>query len=223
MTFDTSTIRQAIASAMSLSHREIPHYYVMRTIDLQQATQWLASTNAQRPVQQRLLPAALFIRAVAATLTNVPELNAIWSDGLQLVEEINVGFIVSLRGGGLMVPAITRADTKSVDEIMKTLNDIIPRARSMRLRSSEFGTATITMTNLGEGGADEVFGLIYPPQVAIVGFGGIRQQPVVMGSDVVVHPVVRVTVGGDHRATDGLTANKFLSILDERLQHPETL
>lgn len=216
-------VRAAIAAAMDRSNREIPHFYVIRTIDLQLMMTWLAHANMERTVTRRLLPAAVFIKAVASTLTDVPELNATWNDGRRLSSDINIGFIISLRGGGVMVPSIVHADTQSIDEIMATLNDLIPRARAMRLRSSEFGTATVTVTSLGDGGADEVLGLIYPPQVAIIGFGGIRDRPVAVDGMCTVHPTVRVSVGGDHRATDGLVANRFLSLLDQRLQDPESL
>lgn len=205
-------VRQAVAAAMSRSNREIPHYYLVKTIDMSKALAWLAEQNAARSVQKRLLPVTMFIKAVAKALVDVPQLNATWTDDIQLKSEINIGFVVSLRGGGIMVPSINNANTKSIDEIMDVLNDLIPRAREMRLRSSEVGTSTITVTSLGEGGADEVFGIIYPPQVAVVGFGAIND-----------HSIVHVSLGGDHRATDGLTGSKFLMSLNDHLQHPEAL
>jgi pyruvate dehydrogenase E2 component (dihydrolipoamide acetyltransferase) len=218
-----ASVRKAIASAMQRSNREIPHYYVIRTIDVHAMMSWLRRTNAERPIQHRLLSAAVMLKAIAVAVRRVPELNATWDGALRPISAINIGVVISLRGGGLSVPAIVGTDTLTIDEIMVALNDIIPRARAMRLRSSEFGTATIAVTSLGESGADEVLGLIYPPHVAIIGIGGIIERPVAAGGTVVVHPTVRVSVGGDHRATDGLVADRFLCILDELLQHPEAL
>jgi pyruvate dehydrogenase E2 component (dihydrolipoamide acetyltransferase) len=174
-------------------------------------------------VQKRLLPVVLLIKSMALALREFPDLNAVWENGLQRKQDIHIGFVVSLRAGGLVVPAIHHADKKSVDEMMETLNDLIPRARAMKLRSSELSDSTITMTNLGDGGADAVFGVIYPPQVAILGFGGIVDRPFAENGLLGIHPILRVTLAGDHRATDGLTGSRFLTAIKNKLQQPETL
>jgi pyruvate dehydrogenase E2 component (dihydrolipoamide acetyltransferase) len=219
----TEIIRMAIAAAMSKSNREIPHYYLEMAIDMHQSMAWLAEANRQRPVQKRLLPVVLLIKSMALALREFPDLNAVWENGLQRKQDIHIGFVVSLRAGGLVVPAIHHADKKSVDEMMEILNDLIPRARAMKLRSSELSDSTITMTNLGDGGADTVFGVIYPPQVAILGFGGIVDQPFAEKGLLGIHPILRVTLAGDHRATDGLTGSRFLTAIKNKLQQPETL
>lgn len=219
----TESIRMAVAAAMSKSNREIPHYYLETHIDMSKALAWLAEANRQRPVAKRLLPVVLLIKAAAKALREFPDLNAVWDNGLQRKAEINVGFVISLRTGGLVVPAIRNADQKSPDALMETLNDLIPRARALKLRSSELSESTITLTSLGDDGADAVFGVIYPPQVAIVGFGGIREQPAAENGLLGVRPVLRATLAGDHRATDGLTGSRFLTALKQLLQQPETL
>jgi len=216
-------IRSAVAAAMSKSNREIPHYYLEKRIDMSKALAWMKEANRERPIQKRLLPAALFIKAVASSLDELSELNAIWENGLQLKNEINIGFVVSLRTGGIIVPAILQADGKSVDEIMEVLNDIIPRARALKLRSSELSDSTITITNIGEGSADKVFGVIYPPQVAIIGFGNITEQAFAENGMLGIRPVVNITLAGDHRATDGITGSRFLGALNKYLQNPESL
>lgn len=216
-------IRLAVAAAMSKSNREIPHYYLEKRINLSRAMQWLKETNKDRSVAQRLLPVALFIKATAKALDDVPDLNATWENGLQRKNEINVGLVVSLRTGGIMVPSIPSADSKSIDEIMEAVNDIIPRARAFNLRSSEISQSTFTITSLGDGGAEKVFGLIYPPQVGIVGFGEISDQPFAENGMLGIHPVVDVTLAADHRATDGLVGSKFLAALNRYLQNPESL
>ena len=216
-------IRSAVAAAMSKSNREIPHYYLEKRIDMTKALAWLGETNHKLPIQKRLLPAALLIKSVAQSLVDFPNLNASWDNGLQLKKEINIGFVVSLRGGGIIVPTIHNANLKNTSEIMEALNDIIPRARAMKLRSSDLSDSTITITSLGEGGADVVFGVIYPPQVAIIGFGGSSQQAVVENGMLGIRHVFTVTLAGDHRATDGLTGSDFLVTLNKHLQNPESL
>lgn len=217
------SIRLAVAAAMSKSNREIPHYYLEKKIDMSTALAWLKEANKTRNIQDRLLPTALLIKSVAAALDEVPQLNGFWVDGLQLKNEINIGFVVSLRTGGIIVPTIQQADIKTVDEIMNNLNDLIPRARAMKLRSSELGNSTITLTNLGDGGADSVFGVIYPPQLAVIGFGNTSQQAFVENGMLGFRPVIRASLAGDHRATDGLTGSRFLASLNKHLQNPNAL
>jgi pyruvate dehydrogenase E2 component (dihydrolipoamide acetyltransferase) len=223
MSLQLEAIRLAVAAAVSKSNKEIPHYYLEKKIDMTKALTWLRESNSKRPIQKRLLPAALIIKATAKSLVDFPNLNAIWDNGVQPKKEINIGFVVSLRSGGVIVPTIRNADLKSIDEIMEALNDIIPRARAMKLRSSDLTDSTITITSLGEGGADMVFGVIYPPQVAIVGFGGSSQQAVVDNGMLGIRSVFTATLAGDHRVTDGLTGSDFLSTLNNYLQNPESL
>lgn len=223
MSLQLEAIRLAVAAAVSKSNKEIPHYYLEKKIDMTKALTWLRESNSKRPIQKRLLPAALIIKATAKSLVDFPNLNAIWDNGVQPKKEINIGFVVSLRNGGVIVPTIRNANLKSIDEIMEALNDIIPRARAMKLRSSDLTDSTITITSLGEGGADTVFGVIYPPQVAIVGFGGSSQQAVVDNGMLGIRSVFTATLAGDHRVTDGLTGSDFLSTLNNYLQNPESL
>ncbi|MEX2564614.1 MAG: dihydrolipoamide acetyltransferase family protein [Cyclobacteriaceae bacterium] len=216
-------IRAAVAAAMGKSNREIPHYYLEKKIDMTNALAWLKEINSQRPAQKRLLSAALLIKSVAASLEEVPDLNSVWEDELVIKNEINIGFVISLRGGGIVVPSLKNADLKSIDEIMDWLNDIIPRTRSFNLRSSELSDSTVTITSLGEGGADKVFGIVYPPQVAIIGFGNIVEEPVAQNGMIGIHPMLCVTLAGDHRATDGLIGSRFLAAMNKHLQNPDAL
>lgn len=143
-------IRRAIAAAMARSNREIPHYYLKTRIDMDHALKYLESENQKRSVKDRLLSSVLLVKAVARALNEVPELNGYWiDDGLKLQEAVHVGFAISLRQGGLVVPAIHHADLKTLDELMEAMRDLITRARGGRLRSSEVTDATITITNLG--------------------------------------------------------------------------
>jgi pyruvate dehydrogenase E2 component (dihydrolipoamide acetyltransferase) len=217
------SIRLAVAAAMSKSNREVPHYYLETKIDMSCALAWLAEANRQRPVKERLLPAALLIKAVAKALAEVPDLNASWEGGLQRKTSINIGYVVALRSGGIIVPTLHDADTKTPDELMQALNDLIPRARALRLRSSELADSTLTVTSLGEGGVETVYGVIYPPQVALVGFGGISEQPWAEKGMLGIRPILVATLAADHRASDGSTGSRFLNAIKNYLQQPETL
>lgn len=217
-------IRQAIAAAMSRSNREIPHYYLETRIDMTNALKRLELENSKRSIKDRLLPAVLLIKATALALEEVPELNAYWvDDRLEPQEAIHIGFAIALRQGGLIAPAIHHADLKSLDELMTSLRDLITRTRAGRLRSSEMTDATIMITSLGDLGVEKVYGVIYPPQVALVGFGKIMDQPWAENGMLGIRPVITVTLAGDHRATDGLRGARFLNALSRYLQEAEKL
>ena len=219
-----AAVRRAIASAMSRSKREIPHFYLGQTIHMSNAIAWLAQENLRRPVPERLLHGVLLVKAVALALREVPELNAVWQgDELVRREDINVGVAIALRGGGLVAPAIHETDRLSLDELMHAFRDLVSRARSWSLRSSEMSDPTITVTSLGERGVETVFGIIFPPQVAIVGFGTLVERPWISEGQVLICPVVNASLSADHRVTDGHRASAFLAAIDRLLQEPDEL
>jgi pyruvate dehydrogenase E2 component (dihydrolipoamide acetyltransferase) len=217
-------MRRAIAAAMSRSKRETPHFYLAQTIDMSNAIAWLAQENQRRPVTERLLHGVLLVKAVALALREVPELNAVWQgDEVARREDINVGVAIALRGGGLVAPAIHATDQLSLDELMHAFRDLVSRARSWSLRSSEMSDPTITVTSLGERGVESVFGVIFPPQVAIVGFGNMVERPWISEGQVLPCPVVNASLSADHRVTDGHRASAFLAAVDRLLQEPDEL
>lgn len=222
--FDPTQMRQAIAAAMSRSKREIPHYYLGRTIDMGASLAWLERFNGERSPDQRLLPAVLLLKASALALREVPQLNGFWEDDrFRSGSGIHIGWAVSLRGGGLISPAIHDVDTTPLPQLMLALRDLVGRARGGGLRSSEMTDASFTITSLGERGADFAMGIIYPPQVATLGFGRIVEHPWVVDGQVTARPVVMSSLAADHRASDGHTGALFLAALDRWLQGPEEL
>lgn len=222
--FDPLQMRQAIAAAMARSKREIPHYYLTSTIDMTRALAWLEAFNGGRSPDERLLPAALLLKATAQALKKVPQFNGFWEDGkFRPGPGIHVGWAIALRGGGLVAPAVHDADGQALPELMAALRDLVGRARGGGLRSSELTDPTITITSLGERGAESVLGVIYPPQVAIVGFGCIAERPWMVDGRVETRPLVAVSLAGDHRASDGHTGGQLLAHIDRLLQEPEGL
>lgn len=217
-------MRAAIAAAMSRSKREIPHYYLSEDIPMEQALQWLQASNAQRPVTARVLPAALLLKAVALALARVPSLNGWYRDGrFEPAAAVHTGVAIALRGGGLVAPALHDVQTKPLAQLMQELADLVQRARAGSLRSSELGSATVTITNLGDLGVASVQGVIHPPQVALVGLGTIRTRPWVVEGQVRAVPLLTATLAADHRVSDGLQGAQFLVALRELLQQPAQL
>jgi pyruvate dehydrogenase E2 component (dihydrolipoamide acetyltransferase) len=217
-------MRQAIATAMARSKREIPHYYLSTTIDMSRSMAWIAQVNLQKSVEERLIYGVLLLKAVAVALREAPELNSVWIEGKAVrSDNVHVGVAISLRGGGLVAPALHDADRQSLDELMKSFRDLVQRARAGSLRSSELSDPTITVTSLGEQGVETVFGVIYPPQVALVGFGKIVERPWSSEGRIVSRPVITASLSADHRVSDGHRGGLFLSAIERRLQQPEAL
>jgi len=217
-------MRRTIAAAMARSKREIPHYYLATEIPLAAATRWLAAVNERRPVTERLLMAVLFIKATARALVKFPELNGFYRDGrFEPSPAVHVGVAISLRQGGLIAPALLDVNTKPSDQLMREVADLVKRARALSLKSSEFSLPTVTVTNLGDQGVESVYGVIYPPQVALIGFGKMTERAWVEDGSIQIAPVVTASLSADHRASDGHRGGLFLNELKALLQQPERL
>ena len=217
-------MRRAIAAAMGRSKREIPHYYLSETIPMRKALDWLHGANSKRPVTERLLPAALLLKAVALATRDFPEMNGLFVDGVYKPSAAaHVGVAISLRQGGLIAPALHDVANRELGAVMLELADLVRRCRAGSLRSSEMSDPTITVTNLGDQGVEQVFGVIYPPQVALVGFGRVSERPWVQDGKLTTMPVVITSLSADHRVSDGHRGALFLARLNTLLQQPETL
>jgi pyruvate dehydrogenase E2 component (dihydrolipoamide acetyltransferase) len=217
-------MRAAIGALMARSKREIPHYHLETEIDMTSALAWLADRNATLPPPERAIPAALLLAAAARATAAHPMLNGFFVDGApRPSEHVHLGVALALRGGGLVAPAIHDADRLAFGDLMAGLRDLTSRVRAGAMRGSEMTDPTITVTSLGDRGADKVFGVIYPPQVALIGFGAIRERPWASGGMVGAHRTVIATLAADHRASDGHDGSLLLAELDRLLQHPEEL
>jgi pyruvate dehydrogenase E2 component (dihydrolipoamide acetyltransferase) len=215
-------MRARIASLMATSWQEIPHYHVSRRLDLSVLTEALRSSNERRSLSERILPGAVLLCAVARSAARERSCNGHWRNGsLQTADDVRLGVVLSLRSGGIIVPTIVDADRLSPAEMMTRLSDLVQRARHTRLRASDVTEATITVTNLGDLGAEVVNGIIHPPQVALVGFGSIHDEVWAIDGEPVVRATVHASLAGDHRAIDGMTASRFLGqmqhVLDDEL------
>lgn len=218
------SLRRAVGKLMSRSKKDIPHYYLSSTVDLHTALTWMEAANARLPVASRLVPAALLLKATALAALEVPEVNGHYADGRHRPSSaVHLGVAVSLREGGIIAPAIRDADSLALADLMASLRDVVGRARSGRLQRAEMADPTLTVTNLGDLGVDAVFGVIYPPQVAMVGFGRIAEQAWAHEGMLAARRCVTATLSADHRVSDGLRGGRFLARIGELLQKPEEL
>jgi len=221
---DLDAMRTAIAAAMARSKREIPHYYLQHQADATACEEWLAQANAARAPGERLLMGALAIKSVALAARRFPAFNGFYQRAsYEPSPAVHAGVAIAIRGGGLAAPALRDADRLSLDELMSRLRDLIQRTRAGRLRSSEIADPTITVSSLGERGVEALFGIIYPPQVALVGFGKAVQRPWIAGGAIVPRSIVTITLSADHRVSDGHAGALFLAEIGKLLQEPDKL
>jgi pyruvate dehydrogenase E2 component (dihydrolipoamide acetyltransferase) len=219
-----AAMRQAIAASMSRSKHEIPHYYLQLALDFGTAASWLAEFNQSRPVPERLLAAVLLIKATARAAAEQAGFNGYFdATGFERASSVHLGVAIALRGGGLVAPALLDADRKSLTTLMRELQDLVGRARAGHMRASELTSATLTVSSLGEEGADAVYPIIYPPQVAIVGFGSVLERPWVVDGHIEARQVLNLTLAADHRVTDGRQGARFLARIRDGLMRPGEL
>ena len=142
-----------------------------------------------------LLISALLVKAVALALRHFLEFDGSYLDGAFVPGTgIHCGMAIALRHGGLVAPAVHDTDRRSVNDVMAALLDLVRRERGGGLRSSELSDPTITVTSLGNRGVDELFGVIYPPQVAIVGFGAPRLGPWVVEGELAARTLINASL-----------------------------
>jgi len=217
-------MRKVIAAAMVRSKREIPHYYLSEDIPFQRASEWLAKQNQKLAVTQRLLPAALLLKAVGVALLRYPEFNGFWKDtSFESGSGVHIGVAISLREGGLVAPALHDLPSHDIATLTSKLLDLVKRCRAGTLRSSELSDATLTVTNLGDQGVGNVFGVIYPPQVALVGFGRITERAWATTGGLRALPCLSASLAADHRCSDGHRGALLLGAIRELLQEPQKL
>ena len=217
-------MRKAIAAAMARSKQTIPHFYLSQTIDVQPALDHLATLNTNRPPAERLLLGALLVRATALAARACPTMNGHYEGSdFQPASDVNVGLAIALRGGGLVAPAVMQADTLTLDETMAAMRDLVARARAGRLRGTEMTAGTLTLSSLGDSGAEAMGGVIFPPQVALVGLGAPQLRPWVVDGALQPRQVIHLTLSVDHRVNDGRQASRFLTAFDSHLTSPEAL
>ena len=161
---------------------------------------------------------------MAWALKHHPWLNSTLRDEeIHLLPEINVGVAVALKDG-LIVPVVHQADRKGVAKIAAEVRDLVVRAREGRLTPADITGGTFTVSNLGPFGIEQFTAIINPPQVAILAVGATQPEPVAdEGGQIVVRPMMRMTLSVDHRVVDGATAARFLTDLRDVLEAPALL
>ena len=218
-----SSMLKAIAQRMGESNGPIPHFYVEAQIDMEKALELRKDLNAALEGEIKISVTDMIIRASALALLEHPEVHRSWvAEGLAYHAHANVGIAVAL-DEGLIVPVIRHADDKSLVNIAKASQDLAERARAGRLLQDEIEGGTFTVSNLGMFGVTRFMAIINPPEPAILAVGATVDTPVVRDGEVVVRPIMTVTLSCDHRATSGAGGAALLQSFKKRLEQPVLL
>ncbi len=208
--------RLVLSQLMTKSKKEIPHYYLKQRVNLDTFLRELDEKNKNLSPEDRILRPLVFLKAIILALRDFKEFNAHFDgETIKIFDNINLGVVLSLKHQGVIVPAILESENLPLKKLQDKLFDLDERAQKGALKAMELNSATITVTNLGDQGVDEVFGIIFPPQVALVGLGKVHEENSSW--------VMDVSLSADHRVTDGLYGARFLRKISTYLENPKLL
>ncbi len=219
-----STMREVIARRMIESF-QTPHFYLTVEVDayeLQRARQQLLPVIESK-TGIRLTLTDLIIKIAARALEKNPALNSSYADGkLKLFQRIDIGLVTSVEGG-LMVPVIRDASTKSLGEIAQARAELVQKARERTLAKEEMTGSTFTISNMGMYDIDQFSAIIQPPEAAILAVSRIAEKVVARNGEMVIRPVMNLTLSIDHRVLDGALGAQFLQTVKSYIEDPASL
>lgn len=218
-------IRTVIAQRMGYSWSSIPHIYESVNVNMEEIVRLRERVNAvvQEHTGLKVSYTAILALAVARLLPNHPSLNSSFT-GEEVIqwEDVNLGIATSLEDY-LIVPVVRSAQERNLEDIVKEMSRLLDAARSKKMEPADMSGSTFTITNLGMFGIELFTAIINPPETAILAVGKMVDTPVAIGGQVVVRPMMNLTIGVDHRVNDGARAAKFLMELKSILENPYLL
>jgi pyruvate dehydrogenase E2 component (dihydrolipoamide acetyltransferase) len=216
-----SQMRKVIASRLSESKNNAPHFYVTMDIDMDNAIAARKAMNASGEVKISFND--LVVKACALALKKHPVINSSWmGDFIRTNQHVHIGVAVAIEDG-LLVPVLRHADQMPLAAISANVKDLAGRAKDKKLQPSDWEGNTFTISNLGMFGVEQFTAIVNPPDAGILAVGGIKQVPVVKDGQVVAGNVMKVTLSLDHRAADGAGGAAFLQSVKGFLENPVTM
>jgi pyruvate dehydrogenase E2 component (dihydrolipoamide acetyltransferase) len=198
-----------------------PHFYLTVAVGMDKLFDFRSDVNerfADRNIKVSVTD--LLVRACSVTLRSHPKVNSSWAgDRILAHRRINVGVAVAL-DDGLIVPVVTSADTKTLDQIAVETRALAEKARAGTLSLQEFSGGTFTISNLGMFGIDNFTAVINPPEAAILAVGATTEEPYVRDGELRTRRIMKITLTSDHRVLDGAKSAAFLSDLKRNLEDP---
>lgn len=221
---EVGRIWQIVGERTQASKREAPHFYVTIEADMEEALRMREWMNASRPEGKQISVNDIIVKACAVALLKHPTLNSSFLDRghIRIHDTVNIGIAVALPNG-LVVPVVRNCERKTLSVIADEARELIARTRAGNIRPEEYEGGTFTVSNLGMYGVDEFIAIINSPQSAILAVGAAMPKVVVKDGEMVIRNAMRMTVSGDHRATDGARVAEFMRDLKALLEQPVAL
>ena len=215
-----SVMRKSIAEHMVRSLATSPHAWTLQEVDVTNLVRYREaekeSFKARHAVSLTYLP--FVVQTVCEAIKEYPWLNSTWSDeGVVLKRYINMGIAVSIPDG-LIVPVLKDADQRGFTDMVRSLNDLIERARNKQLKVEDVQAGTFTLNNTGATGSVASQPIINQPQAAILTTESIVKRPVVIGDAIAIRHMMNMCLTFDHRIVDGMMAGQFLGSIKKRLE-----
>jgi 2-oxoglutarate dehydrogenase dihydrolipoamide succinyltransferase (E2 component) len=214
------SMRKSIAEHMVRSLATSPHAWTLQEVDVTGLVRYREAEKegfrARHGVSLTYLP--FVVQIVCDAITQFPWLNSTWSDeGVVLKHYINMGIAVSIPDG-LIVPVLKDADQLGFTELVRSINDLVERARTKQLKPDDVQGGTFTLNNTGATGSVASQPIINQPQAAILTTESIVKRPVVIGDGIAVRHMMNMCLSFDHRIIDGMMAGQFLGTIKKRLE-----
>ena len=211
-----------MAERMSTSWTTVPHFYLVREVDASGLIEWRnhVAPSIEKRIGIKPTFTDLLVKVIGFTLRDHPHVNASWAEGrIQWNPEINIGIAAAI-DEGLIVPVVHGADGASLSEIAMRRSDLIERAHQKKIRPADISGGTFTLTNLGMYGVDAFDAIVNTPQAAILSVGRIADRVVPIDGQIVIRPMMVLTLSLDHRVVDGARAAQFLKDLALLIEDP---
>ncbi|MBX9742925.1 MAG: 2-oxo acid dehydrogenase subunit E2 [Chthoniobacterales bacterium] len=215
-------MRQTIAQRLLASKTHIPHFYLSIEIDAAPMMSFRKEFNSSG---EKITFNDIILLAAARAVIEKPKINAAFgSNAIFQYEHVNLAVAIAVEDG-LVTPVIRSAQNRTLQEISAAVKDLAIRARNKKLKPEEYAGGTLTVSNLGAYGIEQFFGIINPPQAAILAVGAIVKKPVVdpQSDAIVVGHRLILTLSGDHRVVDGAVAAEYLATVRKLLETPSLL
>ena len=219
-----SQMRKTIAKRLVESLGPVPHFFLRITPDMSRTLEARVRVNGLlEPHGEKVSINDFILKATANALALHPEVNAHWTgDAIRRHFRVHLGVAVAVEDG-LITPVIRDANQKGLAQIGREVRELAARGREKKLQPEEYTGSTFSVSNLGMFGIHEFTGIINPPEAGILAVGGIEETPVVEDGQVIVRPLMKVTMSCDHRVIDGATGARFLQTLKEMLEEPAAI
>ncbi len=218
-----SGMRKVIASRMTESKQNTPHFYLERDLDVTGLLDLRSQLNAEREEDEAFSLNDLLLAAVARSLTQHPRMNASFEgDHIQYYDSVDLGFAVAVEDG-LYTPVIRQAEQQPLDQIRVQSRELIQRALDGELTPDEYQGGTFTVSNLGMFDITNFAAVINPPEAGILAVGTVREEPVVEDGNLTVGKRMAVTLAGDHRVIDGAIGARYLQTFARFIEQPYRL